>query len=306
MLCRLSSSLALLFTVAALSAAEPLRVFIRASQSNRGNEVHAHPRFLGEWTKLLPERGLKVDGGLELPTAEQLAKTDVLVMFAQDGGAFPKGPLRDGFEAFLKRGGGVVVLHTAAVPTKSIEDGSDYWKSVIGGSWVHGKTKWLEGKLSFYYVNRTHPISMGTANFDLDDEIYYDLDMDSRVTVLGAAYTPHMSESRRNQKNAQPGAGKITVYDIQPQMWTFENQRDGGSLIARSPACSGTSSRRSITSRIAPCCCAASRGPGTARTSMSSPRWKKSPHCVTPRAARQSRRRFRPRWRFIPSSRFRS
>lgn len=225
---RLFSSLAFLFAVAALSAAEPLRVFIRGGQSNRGQEVHAHPRFLGEWTKLLTERGLKVDGGLELPTAEQLAKTDVLVMYAQDGGAFPKGPLRDGFEAFLKRGGGVVVLHTAAVPTKSIEDGSDYWKSVIGGSWVHGKTKWLEGKLSFYYVNRTHPISTGTANFDIDDEIYYDLDMDSRVTVLGAAYTPHMSESRRNQKNAQPGAGKITVYDIQPQMWTFENQRDGG------------------------------------------------------------------------------
>ncbi|MBM3870264.1 MAG: c-type cytochrome, partial [Verrucomicrobia bacterium] len=228
MLYRLSSSLALFLTVAALSAAEPLRVFIRASQSNRGNEVHAHPRFLWEWTQLLTQRGLKVNGGLELPTAEQLAKTDVLVMFAQDGGAFPKGPLRDGFEAFLRRGGGVVVLHTAAVPTKSIEDGSDYWKSVIGGSWVHGKTKWLEGKLSFYYVNRTHPISMGTANFDIDDEIYYDLDMDARVTVLGAAYTPHMSESRRNQKNAQPGAGKITVYDIQPQMWTFENQRDGG------------------------------------------------------------------------------
>lgn len=230
--CLLSSlaraSFALLFATAALSAAEPLRVFIRGGQSNRGQEVHAHPRFLGEWTQLLTQRGLKVDGSMELPTPEQLAKTDVLVMFAQDGGAFPKGPLRDGFEAFLKRGGGVVVLHTAAVPTRSIEDGSDYWKSVIGGSWVHGKTKWLEGKMSFYYVNRTHPISQGTANFDLDDEIYYDLDMDPRVTVLGAAYTPHMAENRRNQKNAQPGAGKITVYDIQPQMWAFENQRDGG------------------------------------------------------------------------------
>lgn len=222
------AALALLSTAATLYAAEPLRVFIRGGQSNRGQEVHAHPRFLGEWTTLLTERGLKVDGSLELPTPEQLAKTDVLVMFAQDGGAFPKGTLRDGFEAFLKRGGGVVVLHTAAVPTRSIEDGSDYWKSVIGGSWVHGKTKWLEGKMSFYYVNRTHPISTGTANFDLDDEIYYDLDMDPRVTVLGAAYTPHMAENRRNQKNGQPAAGKISVYDIQPQMWVFENQRDGG------------------------------------------------------------------------------
>ena len=55
---RLLSSLAFLFAVTALSAAEPLRVFIRANASNRGQEVHAHPRFLGEWTKLLTERGM--------------------------------------------------------------------------------------------------------------------------------------------------------------------------------------------------------------------------------------------------------
>ncbi len=84
--------LLLLATTSALTAAEPLRVFIRGGQANRGQEVHAHPRFLGEWTKLLTERGMKVDGALELPTAEQLARTDVLVMFAQDGGAFPRVP----------------------------------------------------------------------------------------------------------------------------------------------------------------------------------------------------------------------
>ncbi len=55
---RFYSTLALLFAVAALSAAEPLRVFIRGGQSNRGQEVHAHPRFLGEGAQLLTPRGL--------------------------------------------------------------------------------------------------------------------------------------------------------------------------------------------------------------------------------------------------------
>ena len=36
-----------------------------------------------KWTPLLTERGMKVDGGMEFPTAEQLAKADVLVMHIQ-------------------------------------------------------------------------------------------------------------------------------------------------------------------------------------------------------------------------------
>jgi len=227
MIVRLLLPLALSAALGSAPAAEPLRVFIRAGQSNRGQEVHAHPRFLGEWTKLLTERGLKVEGGMALPTAEQLARTDVLVMYAQDGGGFPSGPARDGLNAFLKRGGGLVVLHTAVVPTPNIPDGAAHWKSVIGGSWVAGTTKWLEGPMNFYYVDRTHPLTRDAANFDLDDEIYYDMDMDPRVRVLGAAYTPNI-RSTRNDQRGLPQKGKITVYDIQPQMWTFENQLDGG------------------------------------------------------------------------------
>ncbi|MFA6546221.1 MAG: PVC-type heme-binding CxxCH protein, partial [Limisphaerales bacterium] len=219
--------LALLFATATLSAAEPLRVFIRGGQPNRGQEVHAHPRFLGEWTKLLTERGMKVDGGLELPTAAQLAQTDVLLMYAQDGGGFPVDQ-RAGLDAFLKRGGGLVVLHTASVPTRSIPDNAEHWKSVIGGSWVHGTTKWLEGKMSLYYVDRTHPISQGTANFDLDDEIYYDMDVSPDARVLAAAYTPNVSAARKNDPRGQPQGGKVTVYDLAPQMWTYERTLDGG------------------------------------------------------------------------------
>ncbi|MBI3877526.1 MAG: ThuA domain-containing protein, partial [Verrucomicrobia bacterium] len=225
---KLLSSIAvstLIFSLTA-RAAEPLRVFIRANASNRGQEVHAHPRFLVEWTKLLTERGMKVDGGLELPTAEQLAKTDVLVMYAQDGGGFPPGPLRDGLDAFLKRGGGLVVLHTASVPTRTIPDNSEHWKSVIGGSWVHGQTKWLEGKMSLYYVDRTHPITGDVANFDLDDEIYYDMDISPDARVLAASYTPKTPNNVR--ANGQPEVGKITVYNIAPQMWTYERKLEGG------------------------------------------------------------------------------
>ncbi len=42
------------FSVFLIAAqAEPLRVFIRGGEKNRGQEIHAHPRFLAEWKTLL-------------------------------------------------------------------------------------------------------------------------------------------------------------------------------------------------------------------------------------------------------------
>src|SRR5262249_13732377 len=96
------------------AAAEPLRVFIRGGPKSHGPGAHEHAQFLNDWTKLLTERGMKVKGGMEFPTAEELAQTDVLLMYAQDGGNVPA-DRREGLNSFLKRGGGVVVIHTASV-----------------------------------------------------------------------------------------------------------------------------------------------------------------------------------------------
>src|SRR6185295_17285212 len=120
---------------------------IRGGAANRGNEAHAHPRFLAEWKTLLAERGMTVDGNTDWPTAEQLAKTDVVIVYAQEGGdATPaqEAALND----YLKRGGGIVVLHTGAVSMKD----PAWWLNVLGGAWVPGKTKWLEGPMDLYFT----------------------------------------------------------------------------------------------------------------------------------------------------------
>ncbi len=204
----------------------PLNVFIRGGKKTHGPGAHEHERFLGDWTKLLTERGIQVSGGMEFPTEAELDKTDLLVMYSQEGGEIPADK-RAGLEKFLKRGGGITVIHTAVVP--KTKEGADYLKSIIGGTWVPGTTKWLEGPMSLYYVNRTHPITQEVANYDLNDEIYYDFDLDrENITVLAGAYTPNTSSARKNDQRGLPGKGKITVYDIQPQMWTYEKALAGG------------------------------------------------------------------------------
>ena len=200
-------SLALQF---GLVSAEPLRVFIRAGEKTHGVGAHDYPAFLKDWTKLLNERGAKATGAMTFPSEEQLAKTDVLILHSEEAGNI-EGDDRAHLEAYLKRGGGVVAIHGGAVSRDS-----DWYQSVIGGSWKFGQTKWLEGHMSLYFTDHENPITKDCSNFDLDDEIYYDFVMNPKSKILAAAYTP-------NPKSGEAGQGaEVNIYDIQPQIWTYE------------------------------------------------------------------------------------
>lgn len=199
--------LSALFVVLPLASdAAPLRVFIRGGVKTHGPNAHEHERFLNDWKVLLTERGIKADGAKDWPNAMQLSKTDVLVMYAQDGAnATPE--QKENLAKFTKRGGGIVVIHTAAVSNDPV-----WWKSVIGGAWVQGKTKWREGPMALHFTNQgkssgPDAITAGAADFKMDDEIYYNLDMSPDVHVLATSDTGD-------------GAPKI-----QTQIWTYE--KDG-------------------------------------------------------------------------------
>src|ERR1041385_194489 len=148
------------------SAAEPLRVFIRAGVKTHGPNQHDHPRFLKEWTTLLTKRGMRVEGDMDFPEAAQLEKADVLVIYAADGMKIA-GEQRADFEKFLKRGGGVVVIHDGVVSG----DQHAWCKTIIGGAWRWAApdlprekaTKWFEGNVGVCWVDTEHPISRGIS-----------------------------------------------------------------------------------------------------------------------------------------------
>jgi type 1 glutamine amidotransferase len=198
------------------SAAEPLRVFIRASNKTHGTNQHDHPRFLAEWTKLLTERGMKVDGDLAFPEPEQLDKTDVLIIYATDGMKI-LGTQRADLEKFLQRGGGLVAMHAGVVAG----DQHEWCKKIIGGTWrwpdanlpKDKASKWLEGDVGLFWVDTEHPISRGLSNFDWKDEIYYDFDFASDIGVLATSFH--------------------NVHIIAPQVWTYEKNLAGSSQSYR-------------------------------------------------------------------------
>ncbi len=212
---KLFSALLLLACSPLFAAEQPLRIFIRAGQKTHGpagNGVHDHPTFLKDWTALLRERGAVVNGRIGFPTADELEKTDVIVFYSEEGGTINSED-RANLDKFLKRGGGIVAMHDSVC-------GNDahWWKTIIGGAWEHGHSKWLEAELPIYYVSQDHPITEGASNFEFDDEIYYDMHMMPEAKILATSWTP----DKRNTKN---GRLNQHIYDVSPQMWTYE--KDG-------------------------------------------------------------------------------
>ena len=183
----------------------PLRVFLRTGPKTHGEGEHDHPRFLLEWKRLLGERGASVVGDLRFPTNAELARIDVLVMYAAEGASVLPAE-REALQAFQARGGGLVVLHDAVCG-----DDPHWFKTVAGGAWEHGHSKWEVGRLGLYFDGADHPITDGVANFDLTDEIYHDLHLDDGAQVLATSFH--------------------TPFDVTPQMWVFEKE-DSRAFVA--------------------------------------------------------------------------
>ena len=178
---------------------KPLRIFLRAGPKTHGppgNGQHDGPKWLEEWKPLLTGRGAKVDGAIGFPTAEQLHNTDVLVMYTAEGGTITP-EQRANLDKFLKRGGGIVVIHDSVCGTDP-----HWFKTVVGGAWEHGRSKWYEGDVGIYVLDEQHPITRGLSNFDFNDEIYWDLHMIPEARILASSFH--------------------TPFIIAPQMWVYE------------------------------------------------------------------------------------
>ena len=214
------------------AAQEPLRVFIRSGPKSHGPGAHDYPRYLKEWVPLLNERGAKATGADTFPTKAQLDETDVLILHKQEAGNVEEAD-RKNLNEYLARGGGLVVIHAGLVSRDP-----DWFKTIVGGAWRNGTAKWLEGPMHLYFTDRDSPISNGASNWEMDDEIYYDLEMMPEARILASAYTPKSAGARnanfqRRAEELTSRGKKVGIYDIQPQMWTYERTVDGARVPYR-------------------------------------------------------------------------
>ena len=88
----------------------PLHVYIRSGLKTHGEGAHDYPQFSADWSKLLTDKGALVDGSFHFPSAQELANTDVMVMYKGDAG-YMTASERQVMEDYLKRGGGLISIH---------------------------------------------------------------------------------------------------------------------------------------------------------------------------------------------------
>ncbi len=193
----------LALSMAASALAAPIKILLVADSPEGGESCRA----------LLDRPGVQVKAATELDDAA-LANADVLLFH---GGAFQ--PLaathREALEAFARRGGGIVALRGAIAFGEA-----PWWKTLLGGAWTAESRKFAN-KLMLFTLTDAHPITRAASPFDLDDDTIYDLETDPAINVLASAFTPKITGKRADQRAGQNG-DRANVYDLQPQMWTYE------------------------------------------------------------------------------------
>jgi uncharacterized protein len=195
-------ALAAVLSVLLAAPQPPVRVFIRSSAKTHGPGLHDYPAFLRDWKELLTKRGAAVEGAQRFPTAEELGKTDVLIVYAADG-ATVTSEERATLDLYLKGGGGLVVIHDGMCGDDAL-----WFSGIIGGAKQHGERNFHAGKLKLHFEDRAHPIVQGATDFEMDDEMFFLLRIAPEMHVLASTPDP---------------AGKVV-----PQLWTYERTPPGG------------------------------------------------------------------------------
>ncbi len=192
-----------------------MRVYLWAGLKTHSPGLHDYPQFLADWSKLLTERGAMVSGALHPPSAEDLAKTDVVVIYKGDAGyLFDGGATKAALEAYVERGGGLVSLHDALC-------GPDpgYFSKLIGGAKKHGEVNFtLDAPVPYTVVDKAHPIMKDMTDLTLFDEAFFNITWsdDPKIHVLATA------EIAGTRSAGDHKGEKV------PQIWTYEHPAAGG------------------------------------------------------------------------------
>ena len=193
-----------------------MHIYIYAGLKSHGEGQHDYPQFLADWSKVLTDHGAIVDGALHPPSAEDLAQTDVVVMYKGDVGLWMTPAQNAVLEAYVKRGGGIVSFHDSLCGP----DPAYFATTYTGGAKKHGEVNYtLDAPIPYTVMDKGNPIMKDFPDFTLaDDESFYLMTWakDPGIHILA------------NASIADTPSARGHVGEVVPQMWTYEHTLPGG------------------------------------------------------------------------------
>ncbi|HWN96562.1 MAG TPA: ThuA domain-containing protein [Methylomirabilota bacterium] len=196
-----------------------LRLILIASKQDHGAGQHDYPNWQTNWSRLLSNAGAKTvaETAWEWPTAAQFETASALVFYFWNHKWSPERLAQ--LDAFLARGGGVVLIHSAVIADKDPEVLAER----IGLSAHPRRTGYRHMPFELRLVDREHPITRGLPErIDLIDEPYWPLIGDTNsVRVLASAKVD--GEARPLIWTQEKGKGRIFASVPGHYTWTLND-----------------------------------------------------------------------------------
>ncbi|MCI0537989.1 MAG: ThuA domain-containing protein [Verrucomicrobiales bacterium] len=196
-----------------------LRLVLVASRQDHGHGQHDYPNWQTNWLRLLSSPASKTvaEAAWEWPTPAQFDAASVVVFYFWNHHWSPARLAQ--LDAYLERGGGVALVHSAVIADKEPE----HLGRRIGLSAQPGRTGYRHMPFELKLVDREHPVTRGLPErIDLLDEPYWPLIGDvSDVHILASADVD--GETRPLIWIRQQGKGRIFASIPGHYTWTLDD-----------------------------------------------------------------------------------
>ncbi len=207
---------------ALLKSANPLatpkrKIVLVAGPKDHGPGEHDYPLWQRRWENLLSlAEGASVTTATNWPTPRQWETADVIVMYSANSDWTAEKANK--LDAYLNRGGGLVLLHYAVNGRNAVEAFGER----IGLAWRDGFSRYRHGPLDVSFRTAKHPITDGFSNVRFVDESYWNLVGDpKKVEILASS-----NEDGQAQPllwTYQRGKGRVFVSILGHYTWTFDD-----------------------------------------------------------------------------------
>lgn len=198
-----------------------LNILLLADDKDHGPGEHDYPLWQNQWRALLADHPaaapkIRVATARRWPTAEQLAKADVLVMFCYPGAPGERVFSREQIDqlgSFVARGGGYVPIHSATYTRADLSTDDSRRLLEITGIMYPRSIQYRHGPIELKIADADHPICLGLPRtLHFVDEPYWPPTGDvSKIHVLATS-----------DETITPGGQETAP---QPLFWTREHGR---------------------------------------------------------------------------------
>src|SRR5262249_18756547 len=160
-----------------------LTIVLSAGPKDHGPGEHDYPLWQRRWVKLFDlTEDVTVVQAQGWPTQAMWEKADLVVLYSNNPG-WSAERVKE-LDAFLARGGGLVLIHYAV----DGHNDAEVFAQRVGLAWKAGQSKFRHGPLELSMGEVKHPVTRNFDKLKLIDESYWDLTGDVKnVQVLASA-----------------------------------------------------------------------------------------------------------------------